>query len=84
MEEQIYGVKATRSQAKEFKIKEIRNPGQRMPVTHIKRGKRPFEVCQRETLPNIWVIKHITVVVKINKFKADNPAKQNQIEDDEP
>jgi hypothetical protein len=68
MEKQISEMVAARVEAKYLNIKQMRNPGQWMPIARIAARKGPADGLERQAVLNLRILGNVLGVVEIVKF----------------
>src|ERR1700679_3437684 len=59
---------ASRVKVKKLVIQSMRQPGQGMPVSIIKRGKRPLHGVPRQTMLNMGIFQNVGLIVEIDEL----------------
>src|SRR5215471_6979892 len=59
-------------EGEERAIQLVRNPGQRMPISHSHRGKRPSDVLPAQPRANEGILKHIFGIVVVYEWVVND------------
>jgi hypothetical protein len=61
-----------------FEIRHVGYPGERVPITRMKRCEGPRKIFHREAAVNLSVVRHIDIVIEIDEVEGLNRPVQDQ------
>ena len=68
MKKKVGQVVFTGVQTEKLAVEHMRKPGQRMPVSNIRKTKRPLDPLDRHSIFDVLILGHVQSVIETDKF----------------